>query len=208
MNAGAIYVAAAVLVVVGAFLLIIGIRSLRRLKSGFDSALIADMSCAEHAKMFQLPVGGEYGLWVSGPNLRLNAALIDRGPQVRAAAGGAPLRLTGSVFRPHMNTFRNATTKWASFSAPQGTYVLELVPGAAGTRPAGIGGLTLPIERAVFRKLPWPAAAPSDCRLQIRSHDRTSLGIWNIFKGVLPILLGAFLVIGGIIGGALIPLLS
>lgn len=203
MNAGAVYLAAAVLMVVGALVLIIGIRILRRWKSDFDSSVIADMSCAEHAKVFQLPAGGEYGLWVSGPNLRLNAALIDNEPQVRAAAGGAPLRLTGSIFNPHVNGFRNATQKWASFSAPQGTYVLELVPGAAGTRPAGIGGLSLPIERAVFRNLPWPAAAPSDCRLQIRG----SMGIWNILKGVLTIVLGAFLVMDGI-GGALIPLFS
>lgn len=203
MNAGFAYVTAAVLVVAGALLVMLGIRSLRRWKSTFDSSLLAEMSCAEAPKPFQLSAGGKYDVWISGPRFRLVSALVDHEPQVRPALGGAPLPLAGSTARLRLTRGTTSLMRMASFTASAGTYVLGLVPLAQASRRTGLSGISLPLERAVARRLPLPAAAPADCSLQIR--DRNGISMDWVFKGVLPLVLGANLLIGGIILVALTP---
>lgn len=186
----------------GALLTGYGIRNILRWTAVLDSTAIVESSFLDGPRPFTIPADGTYDIWIKAPRFTLNA-LTDRQPEIRPANGGPPVRLTGSLFRTTMMRGSFVTMKTATFSAPRGPYLLGLVPAANAARYAGISGLVVPFERKLGRaaaSTSWPKADPAECHLQVRDARSNSM-MW-IFKGVLAILLGATLVIGGIVGGA------
>lgn len=195
-------IAGALLIVPGALLIVYGVRNILHWMAKLDSSAIFESSFLEGPRPFTISADGTYDIWIKAPRFKVNA-LADWVPEIRGANGGPPLRLTGSLFRLNMMRGSVVTMKVATFSAPRGTYFLGLVPAANAARYAGIGGLVAPFERMLGRaaaSTSWPKADPAQCHLQVRDARSTSTA-W-LFKGVLPILLGAWLVVGGLIGGA------
>ena len=195
-------VIAAAAVVAGALLIGYGVRSVLHWMAELDSSAIFESSFLDGPRSFTIPADGTYDIWIKVPRFKVNA-LTDRVPEVRAANGGPPVRLTGSFLRTNMMRGSSVTMKVATFSAPRGPYVLGLVPAAGAAGYAGVRGLVAPVERMLGRaaaSTSWPRANPAECHLQVRDA-RSNSPTW-LFKGVLPILLGAMLVIGGLVGGA------
>lgn len=195
-------IAGALLIVPGALLIVYGIRSILHWMSVLDSTAIFESSFLDGPRPFTIPADGAYDIWIKAPRFKLNA-LTAWVPEIRGAQGGPPVRLSGSIFRTNMMRGSVVTMKVATFSASRGPYILGLVPAANATRYAGISGLVAPVERMLGRaaaSTSWPKADPAQCHLQVRDA-RSNSTTW-IFKGVLPILLGATLVIGGLVGGA------
>lgn len=189
-------------VIAGALLIVYGVRNILHWMAVLDSSAIFESSFLDGSRPFTIPADGAYDIWIKAPRFKVNA-LTDRVPEIRAANGGPPVRLTGSLFRTNMMRGSFVTMKVATFSASRGPYILGLVPAANAARPAGISGLVAPFERMLGRaaaSTSWPKADPAECHLQVRDARRNS-ATW-IFKGVLPILLGAMLVVGGLVGGA------
>ncbi len=196
-------IVAALLIVPGVLLIVYGVRSIQHSMTALDSSAIAESPFLHGPRPFTIPADGVYDIWIKVPRFKLNA-LADHEPEIRAANGGPPVRLTGSLFRLHMMRGSVVTMKVATFRAPRGTYTLGLVPAANAARYAGISGLVAPFERVlgrVAKSTPWPKADPAQCLLQVRDSRSTSMA-W-LFRGVLPILLGAILVEGGLVGGGL-----
>lgn len=192
----------ALLMVPGALLIVYGIRTILHWMAVLDSSAILESSLLEGPRPFTIPADGTYDIWIRVPRFKVNA-LTDRQPEIRAAHGGPPLRLTGSLFRTNMMRGSFVTMKIATFSASRGAYVLGLVPATNAARYSGISGLLVPFERMLGRaaaSTAWPKADPAECHLQVRDAGRNPT-TW-IFKGVLPILLGAMFVFGGLVGGA------
>ncbi|MFM8598980.1 MAG: hypothetical protein ACKOB8_08265 [Mycobacterium sp.] len=190
------------LIVPGALLIVYGVRNILNWMAKFDSSAIFESSFLEGPRPFSIPADGTYDIWIKVPRFKVNA-LADWAPEIRGANGGPPVRLTGSLFRTNMMRGSVFTMKVATFSAPRGTYLLGLVPAASAARYAGISGLVAPFERMLGRaaaSTSWPKADPAQCHLQVRDARSTSTA-W-LFKGILPILLGAWLVFGGLAGGA------
>lgn len=190
------------MIVPGSILIAYGVRNILRWMAVLDSSVVFESSFLDSPRPFTIPADGTYDIWIKAPRFKVNA-LTDRQPEIRAADGGPPVRLTGSLVRT--NTMRGSfvTMKVATFSASRGPYILGLVPAANAARYVGIGGLVAPFERMLGRaaaSTSWPKADPAECHLQVRDARRTSTS-W-IFKGVLPVLLGAMLVIGGLVGAA------
>jgi hypothetical protein len=193
--------AGALWTVPGALLIVYGIRNILRWKAVLGSTAIFESSFLDGPRPFTIPADGAYDVWIKAPRFKLNA-LADRQPEIRRADGGPPVRLTGSLFRTNMMRGSVVTMKIATFSASRGPYILGLVPAANAARYAGISGLLVPFERKLGRaaaSMSWPKADPAECHLEVRDA-RSNSTMW-IFKGVLPILLGAMLVVGGIVGG-------
>jgi hypothetical protein len=200
---GRIWIAiAAVAVVIGSLLIAYGVRTILHWMAALDSSAIVESSFLDGPRPFTIPADGAYDIWIRAPRFKVNA-LTDHVPEIRAANGGPPVRLSGSLVRTNMMRGSFVTMKVATFSASRGPYILGLVPAANATRYSGIGGLVAPLERVLGRaaaSTSWPRADPALCHLQVRDARRNST-TW-IFKGVLPILLGAMLVVGGLVGGA------
>lgn len=195
-------IAGALLIVPGALLIVYGVRNILHWMAALDSSAIFESSFLDGPRPFTIPADGAYDIWIKVPRFKVNA-LTDRVPEIRGPIGGPPVRLTGSVFRTNMMRGSFVTMRVATFSASGGPYFLGLVPAANAARPAGIRGLVAPFERMLGRAVAstsWPKADPAQCHLQVRAGRRSSPA-W-LFKGVLPILLGAMLAIGGIVGGA------
>lgn len=189
-------------VVAGALLIVYGVRNILHSMAVMDSSAIFESSFLDGPRPFTIPADGAYDIWIKAPRFKVNA-LTDRQPEIRPADGGPPVILTGSLFRTNMMRGSVVTMKVATFSASRGPYILGLVPAANAVRYAGISGLVVPFERMLGRaaaSTSLPKADPSQCHLQVR--DARSNSPTGLFKGVLPILLGAMLVIGGIVGGA------
>jgi hypothetical protein len=195
-------IAGALLIVPGALLIAYGVRNILRWMAALDSSAIFESSFLDGPRPFRIPADGDYDIWIKAPRFKVNP-LTDRQPEIRAANGGAPVRLTGSLFRTNMMRGAYVTMKVATFSASRGPHVLGLVGAANAARPAGVGGLVAQLERMLGRAVAsasWPKADPAECHLQVRDA-RSNSPTW-LFKGVLPILLGAMLVVGAVIGGA------
>lgn len=195
MHSGVPLTLAALSTLVGGLVIAYGIGKLRRWLRVFESTSppVFRMSCADPFREFGIPADGVYDIWIEGPRFRVNP-LIDMQPEVRGPEG--PLRLRPSVFRTNMTRGSTNTMRIAGFSAREGGHVLGLRP--AVTPP---GRLDLRFGRALAKRLPWPRATREECFLQIRTRDPLATD-W-LFQGVLPIVVGANLMIGGIIAGVL-----
>lgn len=196
-------IAIGVAVVAGAMLIVYGVRNLRRGMAALDSSPIFESSFLDGPRPFTVPADGTYDIWIKAPRFQVTA-LSDQVPEIRAASGGPPVRLTGSLFRTNMMRGSFVTMKVATFVAARGPYILGLVPAAGAARPAGVSGLVAPFERMLGRaaaSTSWPKADPAHCLLQVRDARRNSM-TW-LFTGLLPILLGSLLAIGGLVGGVL-----
>lgn len=199
MTSVALYILSAAAVVAGAWLIMSGIRNLRRWMADFDQALLFEMPFSESAGSFDLPADGTYSLWIKGPRFRLNA-LTDHEPRLREEGSTRPVALDGTIFRTNMTRGRTNVMKIALFTARGGRHELDLLP-AASVSPEGVGGALRAAERAAARKLAGSGAAAADCFLQIRDETRMP-GNW-LLSGILPILLGALLLACGIAAGTL-----
>lgn len=205
MTSTALYVFAAVSLVLGGWLIMFGIRNLRGWMTDFDSALLFEMPCSETSCSFNIPAEGTYSLWIKGPRFRVNA-LIDREPQIREEGSSQPAILEGAVFRTNMTRGRTNVMKIAIFAARKGRHELDLVPAATAYPMRGPGGALRKAERMITRKIAGSNATLADCSLQIRDETRVP-GNW-VLRGILPILLGALAVGGGIAAGTLTQVLS
>lgn len=195
-----LFILEATLVATGAGVLLWGLRNLRDWLSDFDKSIICETPCSDKPQSFEIPSDGSYELWIKGPRFRRNP-LVDHEPRLRRGGEVQAVDLTASVMRTNITRGNTNAMRIATFGAQAGQHVIDLVPVAQGAPLKGPGRFFLAGERMIAARIPARQSSFSDCFLQVR-RTGWSKGNW-VLRGIAPLLLGAFMIIGGVVGGAL-----
>lgn len=200
MVAIGLFILNAILVVTGAGVLLWGLRNLRYWLSEFDKSIIFETLCRDEPQSFKIPSDGSYELWIKGPRFQRNP-LVDHEPRLRRGGEAQTVDLTASLMRTNITRGNTNAMRIATFGAQAGQHVIDLVPVSQGAPLKGPGRFFLAGERMIAARIPARQSSFSDCFLQVR-RTGWSKGNW-VLRGIAPLLLGAFMIIGGMVGGAL-----
>ncbi|MGN7785084.1 hypothetical protein ACTJIJ_11175 [Niabella sp. 22666] len=173
------------LIPIGVFLLVKGIRLMRKSLNG---VVLLEIPYLQKAGQFTVAKAGYFSIWQKG-SLMKRTPIDQFRPSVYNERTSEPLKLSFSVMRLQVNSFSVGRIQICSFYAQPGDYRLQLEDGTSVSK----------LESLVAKVVPLPGIDLAKYFIEVR----TSQSPVFIFLAIPLILLGAFGIIGGLVLGLL-----
>lgn len=172
------------LIPIGIFILIFGIR---RLRKSFSGTVLLEMPYMQKNGQFAISKAGTYSIWQKGELLKKTPVNKFR-PHIYNKETNEEVKLNLSVFfRPHVSSFSTGRMEFFTFYAEPGSYEIALKQGRSVLKIEGVFADIIPLKSVALDKY----------FIQIRASQPKIFA----FLSILIILLGAFGIIGGFVLG-------
>ena len=173
------------LIPVGILLLIFSIKLVR---NSFSGNIILEMPYLQKTSRFELTKPGTYSVWHKGQFFR-RAPLDEFRPVIINESESTEVKLSSILFRPNANNGSTARMELFRFSAPAGTYRLELAEGSSISN----------VENSIIKRMPAKMVDYDKYFIQIRKSQPLIVMI----AGIVMIALSGVTIIGGLVLGIL-----